>query len=446
MKTLNISISIFISFLFSAFVSSQSLMDNFKKHVSTLASEEFEGRAPMTKGDTLAINYIRDNFNALDGVELLGNNGLQELGFGGLREIIADSTSLKVGGKQMTISKDYLPSLYSSSGAFEGVPVYIGNGEAADYENRDLENKVIIIDGDLKEGESLNDMLFRKGALAEKAKVAGVVMMVSKFPTEETSWALSRRLRFVYVSPNVGKKLSSGANMDYQAKIENGLEKQTKTNNIVARIAALPANNPNKECIVIGAHYDHMGISVRDTVVEKRLGADDNASGSATLMELARYFSENRNLLKRDIVLISFAAEERGLRGSQHFVNNPLVPFESIKAMFNFDMTGRMEKNQLNVRGVGVVNEAFSHLSTLSNPDKLNLLLIMSGQEGTDYASFNRKGIPSVSFSTGIHKDYHSPRDTEDKINYEGMVKVYNFVLPFISRFATERSEFNMKD
>ena len=161
--------------------------------------------------------------------------------------------------------------------------------------------------------------------------------------------------------------------------------------------------------------------------------------------ELGNYFAAHRHLLKRDVILVAFGAEERGLVGSSYFVNNLPVPQTSIKGMFNFDMTGRMVKNTLNIRGVGVVLEAFSQLSTLANPDLLNLYLIQSGQEGTDYASFNRKGIPAVSFSTGIHSDYHSPKDTEDLINYDGMQRVYHFVLPLISRFAFEPGRFTYK-
>lgn len=423
----------------------QVLMDTFKKHVSTLASEEFEGRAPMTKGDTLAFNYIRDHFKSLPGVELLGKDGLQEFGFGGLRIIIKDSTYLRLNDKILRYGKDYIPSCYSFSGDFEGETVYIGAGEKEDYEGKDLTGKVIIIDGALKEGEKVTDALFRKGALAEKANVGGILVITPDFPKDSTSWGLSSRLKFAYVKPAVAEKAKKGVKVSGSAKIERGTEQQILVNNIVARIAAPVQNNPDKECIVIGAHFDHMGITVKDTIVEKRLGADDNASGTATLMELASYYSKNRDKLKRDIVLVSFAAEERGLKGSAYFAANPLVPLNTIKAMVNFDMTGRMNKNTIHIRGIGSSVEPFSILAAMPNPDLLNLSLVMTGQAGTDYASFNRAGVPAVSFSTGLHPDYHSPRDTEDKINYQGMVKLYNYVVPFISRFALEKSTLTLR-
>lgn len=420
----------------------QALLDKFKQHVVTLSSEEFAGRAPMTKGDTLAFTYILDQLKTMPNVELLGDKGLQTFGFAGLREYADDSTQMKINGKKLRINTDYTPSTYSWSGGFNGKVEYIGEGSPANFDTLDVKGKIVMIDHIQSTPEAYQDTLRKQIRAAEKAKVAGIVIATEELPTVEAVRYLSRTLSLVYVTPKTATLLKDGANVEYFAKIFGGKKKEKYTQNVVARIKAAPQHNPNNDCIVVGAHYDHMGITTKDGVTEINYGADDNATGIATLLELARYFSSHQDLLKRDIVFVAFGAEEWGLVGSTYFAEHPLVPLKSIKAMFNFDMTGRMEKNNLNIRGVGVVTEAFSHLSTLSNPNQLNLSLIMSGLEGTDYASFNRKGVPSMSFSTGIHKDYHSPLDTEDKINYDGMQRVYNFVLPLISRAAFEHTKF----
>ncbi len=421
------------------------LTSKFQNHIRTLASEAFEGRAPMTKGDTLAFTYILDHFKNMPGTTLLANEGLQTFGFAGIREVISDSSFFSLNGKKLNLNVDYLPSVYGIGGSISDSIIYLAAGDSTQYANHDVKGSTVMIDASFLVDINPTEALTAQIKKAEKAGVSGVLFVTDKFPAFETNRSVTRRLPVVFVTERIAEKLKQGTSFSCTSQIEATDRGQTFTNNVVARISASDGNNPNKDCIVIGAHYDHLGKIQKDSTILINWGADDNATGIATLIELGNYFSARRNDLKRDIILIAFGAEERGLVGSNYFVANPLVPLESIKGMFNFDMTGRMMKNTLNIRGIGVVLEAFSQLSTLANPDLLNLYLIQSGQEGTDYASFNRKGVPAVSFSTGIHSDYHSPLDTEDKINYDGMKKVYNFVLPLISRFALEEGRFTPK-
>lgn len=418
--------------------SDDNLKNSFKGCITTLSSPEFEGRAAMTRGDTLAVAYILDQLKNLDGLELLADGGLQRFGFGGFREINSDSTHFRLNSSKLKLGVDFLPSVYSWEGGFSGKAVYLGQGKASDYENVDVQGKIIVIDGTLNGDETFVNFLFDRGALAEKAKVAGIVIVVPELKPEDSRWALSKNLRFTCVTPAVGKRIIKGAKVDYHTKIENGKRGETRTNNIVVRVSAPIQNNPAEECIVVGAHYDHLGKSKKDGEVSICPGADDNASGIAALLEFARYFSANRQLLKRDVVLIAFGAEERGLVGSSYFVDQPSVPIQTIKGMFNFDMLGRMRDNNLNIRGIGTFKEAFPTLATIPNPNDMTLTLIMSGKMQTDYASFYRKNIPALSFSTGIHPDYHSPQDTEDKINYDGMLSAFHYISSVLDHFAFE--------
>ena len=413
------------------------LKNRFKERVTVLSSPEFEGREAMTRGDTLTVAYIIDQFKCMDGLDLLADNGLQSFGFGGFREVDPDSTYFKLKNSSLKLGVDYLPLCQSWTGGFSGESaVYLGQGKAEDFKNADVQGKIVILDGPSEGKETFTDFIFDRGAIAEQAKVAGMIIIVPKLKQEESKSALSRSLRFACVTPSVGKRIMKGAKIDYYARIENGKKEETRTNNIVVRISA--SDNPQKECIVIGAHYDHLGKREKDGILSICPGADDNASGIATLIEFARYFSANRNLLKRDVVLVAFGAEERGLVGSSYFVEHPSVPLHTIEGMFNFDMLGRMRDNNLNIRGIGTCKEAFPVLAAIPNPNQMTLTLIMSGKLPTDYASFYRKNIPALSFSTGIHPDYHSPKDTEDKINYDGMVSAFHFIRSLIDRFAFE--------
>ena len=413
------------------------LIDNFKYHIKTLASSEYGGRGAMTHGDTLSYTYILEQFKGMSNIEMLADGGLQKYAYSGLREVTADSTYMLLNGKKLRINRDYTPSLFSWKGGFSGKVIYVGSGKEKDYKGKEVKDKIVMIEGEFDE-DTFEDFLFDTGIAAENARVAGIVIIVKKLPVQKTKWALSPNSLFVYVTPEIAERLGKGASLDYYAKIEKGKKECIYTDNVVVRINAPAEANPNRECVVIGAHYDHLGKYKKNDTLRIMYGADDNASGVATMIEYARYFSKHRELLKRDIICVAFGSEEARNIGSNYFVDNPLIPLSTIKAMFNFDMTGRMANNKVEINGIGDVAGAFALLSTLPNPEKLNLMILMSKEGNTDYISFKLKNIPALSFSTGMHKEWHTYKDTEDKINYRGMKRLYNYVLPLISRFAFE--------
>ncbi|MGL5318900.1 MAG: M28 family metallopeptidase [Bacteroidales bacterium] len=415
-----------------------SLQKLFKNHISYLASPELGGRVPMTAGDTLTVRYIKSQLAAMDGVEFLGNDGLQEFAFGGLREPVADSIYLTIDGKKQKRGSDFQASPYSQSGHLKGEVVYWDSRKPMIPDSMDVKDKILMIDFQPEENQSYWDLLKQRGDSAEKAKVAGLILVTKELNWPETNRTLNRRMVIASVSPKVAEVIQKGAKIDFKSKVENGLKKQSRSNNVVARIAALPANNPKGEAIVIGAHHDHIGKTIKGKDTTYLYGADDNASGIGMLIEMARYFSSRKEQLVRDVVIVAFGAEEKGLQGSRYFAANPLVPQDSIKGMFNFDMTGRLTSKTLHIRGVGTFAEAFGILAAAPNKNVLNLNLIMSGTEPTDYASFYRKGIPTLSFSSGRQKDFHQHTDLEHKINYPGMQMIYDYVLPVISRFVLE--------
>lgn len=187
-------------------------------------------------------------------------------------------------------------------------------------------------------------------------------------------------------------------------------------------------DNKAKYTIVIGAHYDHLGhgeLGTRDTlnIGEIHNGADDNASGVAGLLELARHYAKNDKKESFNLLFIAFGAEEWGLLGSKYFTENPTIPLEDIHWMLNMDMIGRYNpSNGVAVIGYGT-SSAFPELfEGITSDIKFNLS--KDGSGGSDQTSFYRKNIPVLFFHTGGHDDYHKTGDDADKINYEALKSI----------------------
>jgi len=200
----------------------------------------------------------------------------------------------------------------------------------------------------------------------------------------------------------------------------------------------LPAGEqPAKESIVIGAHFDHIGMggfgSRKPNTSAVHNGADDNASGVAMVLALAEALAKEKEQLQRNIVITMFSAEEQGLIGSKYFVEH--IPEEAgkIVMMFNFDMVGRLDTaKQLQVHGSKTFVEAEQLFDAARNPDELQLQFFGGGYGPSDHTAFYAAKIPVLFFTTGVHYDYHTPEDDVDKINFEGMSSILHFVTPIV--------------
>lgn len=180
------------------------------------------------------------------------------------------------------------------------------------------------------------------------------------------------------------------------------------------------------EYVVIGAHFDHLGTSTENAQDPAshavRLGADDNASGTAAVLELARLFA--RSPARRSIVFANFSGEEEGLLGSEYFVDHSPVPLDSVDAMLNFDMVGRLRNDRLIVYGVATATEMQALLDSANSAVRLRLFAQGDGVGPSDHSSFYLKKIPVLHFFTDLHEDYHKASDTPDKINAGGEARV----------------------
>jgi len=195
-------------------------------------------------------------------------------------------------------------------------------------------------------------------------------------------------------------------------------------------VAAIEGTDKPDTYIIIGAHYDHLGTGKfgslynRDTTSIHN-GADDNASGTSGLLELAHYFSENPP--QRSLLFIAFSGEEMGLLGSRHFVENPTVPLDQTLAMINMDMIGRLNSNKLLIFGTGSSPD-WDSLIAEANIDSLSINTIPDGTGASDHTSFYNKQIPVLHYFTDTHADYHRPSDDSDYINAEGQDRVLEHV------------------
>jgi hypothetical protein len=192
--------------------------------------------------------------------------------------------------------------------------------------------------------------------------------------------------------------------------------------------------------IVIGAHFDHLGMGGQgslhrgDSAIHN--GADDNASGTAALLALAKIFKYET--LKSNILFIAFSGEENGLWGSNYFVKNPTVDLKTVNYMINMDMVGRLNpEKSLAVHGVGT-SPSFPSVLDPINSDSLKLVPSESGVGPSDHTSFYLQDLPVLHFFTGQHADYHKPSDDADKINYEGLVQVIRYISRMIAGLDAE--------
>lgn len=442
-------------------------------HVKYLASDSLQGRYPGTVGDLLAAEYIAGQF-ADFGLETLNKGYLQSF------EII---TSVKAGtsnsfiynGDTAILNTDFTPLSFSKDTVLLASVCFAGYGfnidsdniKWNDYEGLDFEGKWMMFLRGEPEIDSLESPYMKyssdrdKVMLAKDMGASGVLLVSGPafsaedildepskmigstgLPVFQISRVLTNKilegnnykieeLEEILNSERKPKSFSIDINIEATSKID---QEKTNTYNIIGFIEG---NDPilRDEYIIIGAHYDHLGLggpgssSRKQDTIGVHSGADDNASGTAGLIELAEKFASSKNELKRSILFVAFGAEEMGLLGSKHFVDKSIVAPQDITIMLNMDMIGRLSADSiLEVGGAGTARESKDLLDKYSNDRGLNLALSDEGYGPSDHASFYSVDVPVLHFSTGAHLDYHTPEDKFEKLNMEGLKLVSDFV------------------
>ncbi|MCS7192099.1 MAG: M20/M25/M40 family metallo-hydrolase [Armatimonadetes bacterium] len=444
-----------------------------KEHVRYLASDELEGRSPGSKGAQLAREYIATLF-AEWGLRPVNGSYFQIFTFvGGLKLGEGNELILRLpkgGQRNFIVEEDFLPLALSANGEVEGEIVFVGYGISApekgydDYANIDVQNKILLA----LRGMPANDSKFaQEGIFSSKLKVArekgakaiilvsgplspfddepvpfwnepmigdsGILGVTAKRAFAEALFSLEAVQRQIDETRKPFSFTIDGVKVRLKVKLQR---ERLEDANVIGLIDGADPQL-RKEFVVVGAHYDHVGFTItRDGQKQIFNGADDNASGTSGLLELAQYFASKRKQIKRSILFIAFGAEERGLIGSRYFLDNPIIPTENIVAMVNMDMIGRLRDNTLFILGInsspdwkGIVDELNAQFNFT--------LRESSGIFGaSDHFAFYNKGIPVLFFFTGLHENYHRPSDDWETINYEGMEKILKMVAEVVERIA----------
>ncbi len=200
------------------------------------------------------------------------------------------------------------------------------------------------------------------------------------------------------------------------------------------------------EAIVIGAHYDHLGLGDEHSLAPSRVGevhhgADDNASGTSGLLELAVGLARHRRELKRSVVFLAFAGEESGLLGSSYYTEHPAVPIDHTIAMLNLDMIGRVSKNKVYIGGTGTSADFQKIVEEANRSSGFELSYSASGYGASDHMSFTVREVPVLFFFSGLHADYHKPSDTWEKIDAAQGIRVVQLVAEVTRRLDDVREK-----
>ena len=422
-------------------LSDADAIDLMLNDVRYLASDRLEGREAGTPGEKLAADYIVAKFGNV-GLMPYGDNAthLQAFTFQA-PPVRGSGNALQIGRRKLKLDTDFFPMPLSSAGVARGKIQKVGNGIHApelghdDYADVVLTDRIAAIDIDSPDGIHPHSKYLAHHPLLGRVEQAaargatGVVLYRSNTQVEAPSAELRTKIKaagipVVYLQDALVEDLIVDNN---PCVITADIVREERTGyNVVGML-----DNGRENVVVIGAHYDHLGWGDEGSRHrgEKAIhyGADDNASGVAVLLQLARDLAELDETRTHDYLFIAFSGEEKGLFGSNYWTKNPTVPLNEINYMINLDMVGRLDSiGSIGINGVGT-SPAWSAVERIQ-AGELKVKSTIGGIGSSDHTSFYLQGIPAIHFFTGTHADYHKPSDTYDKVNYPGMLRVTRFI------------------
>ncbi len=412
---------------------------NLRTHTSYLADDKLEGRRTGTKGEELAYKYIIQQFEQ-NGLEAKGENGfLQAFEINEGKQVLA-STFFIFNDEHLKIEKDFFPFSWSANGKVEALAAASlhEGGSAWFWDIKEL----------LVENESnphfdlLNAIRSKEKDAVQKGATALILFNSGNKETglkyEGKDRSTLSTIPVIWLHKRIGDKIAAdpSAMQDIKVKVEQA-DKIRKGHNVVGYI-----NNNATNTIIIGAHYDHLGYgednNSRNTgAAAIHNGADDNASGTASLIELSRLL-KTEGVKTSNYLFIAFSGEELGLYGSKYYTDHPTVSLNTVNYMINMDMVGRFNDSAkaITVGGIGT-SPTWGTLISEKKP-AFSIKVDSSGTGPSDHTSFYRKDIPVLFFFTGLHTDYHKPSDDFDKINYNGQLLVVKYITRLVVRSSKE--------
>lgn len=419
----------------------RAIVANLKAHISYLADDKLEGRRAGTAGEQLAREYISAQFQKA-GLEPKGENDTWfqpfEINDG---KQVNPQTLLLINGHELKLDDEFFPLVYSANKSLEAAV-------SMALKERDVpwffDLKDLLEDNKDNPHYDLEEAIRNKAKQsAEKGATALILYNSSaiqdglKFNAKDRAETLP--IPVVYLTDKARRQYlaDESATLDMRLKVDIGARQRTG-HNVVGYI-----NNNAPYTVVFGAHYDHLGYGEDGNSMlrtgEKLIhnGADDNASGTAALIELARLMKSSKNK-NNNYVFVAFSGEELGLNGSKYFTENPTINLQEVSYMINMDMVGRLYDGNkpLTVGGYGTSPAWGELFGSMKKSKQLNISFDSSGTGPSDHTSFYRKDIPVLFFFTGTHSDYHRPSDDADKINYTGELQIIRLIESIVSGAA----------
>ena len=429
-----------------------------RAHVRFLADDRLEGREVGTNGAHCAGDYIAAQFSALE-LEPAGSQGSYFQTFSIRKGAeLGPQNRLVISGRTYGVGTDWVPAGYSASANINREIVYGGHlldnpeDPGDEFASLDISGKIVVVewgDPDAPHGISVRGDPHYKATVAAGHDASGIIVLAPEGmgrPSleDETRATLSIPVGIVNgaIAETVREALIGGGHAQFHTDV------QATTADARNVVALLPGSNPERmrETVVIGAHYDHLGHggegSLAPESTEVHNGADDNASGTAAVIEAARSLAAGPPL-ERSVLFIAFTGEEKGLWGSAHFVREPTVELERAVAMLNLDMVGRVVDDQLTILGFGTAAEwdEIVDMAAGEMSDPLSIAKSPDGFGPSDHSSFYGEGIPVLHFLSNLHEDYHRPSDDFDKINYEGLERVIELTVDILIKLAGNGSD-----
>jgi len=483
-------------------------VDDLRSEVAFLASDELEGRLTGSQGAQKAADFLAKEFRGA-GLQPLGDHSdyFQRFSFTAGATVLTNENTMALIPKlgkpaDLVLGRDYNPLLLTANGAAEGEVVFAGYGLSApagdgpaydSYAGLEVSNKLVLVLRYLPEGVDAKrrQELNRYAGLRYKALIArnhgAQALLVVTGPNSPNAGELATlgleagqagsgivaatisgaaADRLLEASGHTLKDLQSSLDTENphatgglaltnaRVRLRAAVEHAHKSDQNVLGWLPPASGTTNAEVVLVSAHYDHLGRGESDSLERKEergqihYGADDNASGSAAVLELAAWLVKQRrekpDAFRRGILFCLWSGEELGLIGSAQYSEHPALPLSNTVACVNFDMVGRLRENKVILNGIGSSSVWRKLLEKRNVAAGFNLQLLDDPFPPTDVTSFYPKGVPVLAFFTGTHEEYHRPADKPDTLNYEGLAQVTRFAGAVIQDLvaAAERPDY----
>jgi hypothetical protein len=459
-------------------------------HIRYLASAELGGRGSGAPGNNRAGDYLANRFQSL-GLQPAGEKAsffqnfplFTGLKLGARNELTIHSQE---GITRLRARQDFMPFLFTRNGSVTAPLIFAGYGISQphlgydDYQGLEVRGKIVVVLRYTPDGQKNGKFapyapLPYKTVIASNKGAVGILFVtgpdsgvgedLGRLPFQSAPLDyglpaafirrefLERLLRPHHTHLSELQGLMAGGTprsfplTGVRVSLRTQVDRQPgQTRNL---LGLLPGSDLalRNEYIVVGAHYDHLGSESTASGTVIHPGADDNASGTAGLLELAQHFAAHRDRLGRSVLFIGFSGEEIGLIGSNYWTKHPTIPLKQVAAMINLDMIGRLKENPVSVIGVESSPAWKKLLEGVHADYSLRLDTVGADFGGSDHQPFLAQEIPVLFFSTGLHSDYHLPSDTPEKIEAAGEVKLLRFLAETVAQVSrlTPRPAFSRK-